>query len=75
MGPEQASSAKDLTPAADVYSLGAVLVFALTGHYPYARPTLPALLFANTDRPHTPTRGARTTLRPRRARHLGGHHA
>ena len=40
MAPEQVNSAKDLTTAADVYSLGAVLVFALTAHYPYQRPTV-----------------------------------
>jgi eukaryotic-like serine/threonine-protein kinase len=49
MAPEQASSAKDLTNAVDVYALGAVLMFALTGRYPYARPTVPAMLFAIAD--------------------------
>lgn len=36
MAPEQVLSPK-VGPPADVYSLGAVLVFALTGHYPYER--------------------------------------
>jgi eukaryotic-like serine/threonine-protein kinase len=49
MAPEQANSPKDLPPATDVYALGAVLLFALTGHYPYSRPTLPAMLVAITD--------------------------
>jgi len=49
MAPEQVNSAKDLTSAADVYSLGAVLVFALTAHYPYQRPTVPAMLYAIAD--------------------------
>jgi serine/threonine protein kinase len=49
MAPEQVKSAKDLTSAADVYSLGAVLVFALTAHYPYQRPTVPATLYAIAD--------------------------
>lgn len=46
MAPEQVNSAKDLTTAADVYSLGAVLLYAMTAHYPYERPTLPAMLAA-----------------------------
>jgi serine/threonine protein kinase len=49
MAPEQVNSTKDLTTSADVYSLGAVLVFALTSHYPYERPTVPALLHAIAD--------------------------
>ena len=49
MAPEQAESPKDLTAAADVYALGAVLMFAMTGRYPYERPTVPALLLAVTD--------------------------
>lgn len=35
MPPEQAEGSHRLTPAADVYALGVVLLFAATGHYPY----------------------------------------
>jgi serine/threonine protein kinase len=35
MPPEQASGAGQVTKAADVYSLGTVLLYAATGHYPY----------------------------------------
>jgi serine/threonine protein kinase len=49
MAPEQARSPKDLTAAADVYALGTVLMFAMTGRYPYERPTVPALLLAIAD--------------------------
>ena len=49
MAPEQAESPKDLTTAVDIYALGTVLMFAMTGRYPYERPTVPALLLAVTD--------------------------
>jgi eukaryotic-like serine/threonine-protein kinase len=49
MAPEQAKSPKDLTTAVDVYALGVVLMFAMTGRYPYERPTVPALLLAVAD--------------------------
>jgi serine/threonine protein kinase len=49
MAPEQASSPVGLTTAVDVYALGAVLMFAMTGRYPYERPTVPALLLAVAD--------------------------
>ncbi|MEU0955464.1 serine/threonine-protein kinase [Streptomyces niveus] len=35
MPPEQANGEKPLTPAIDVYALGAVLLFTSTGHAPY----------------------------------------
>ncbi|HEU5026813.1 MAG TPA: serine/threonine-protein kinase [Spirillospora sp.] len=52
MPPEQVESAKDLTPAADVYSAGATLLYALTKHYPYGPMNEHALYFAiaNPDR-------------------------
>ncbi|WP_168211978.1 serine/threonine-protein kinase [Actinomadura rubteroloni] len=49
MSPEQVSTPTSLTPAADVYSMGASLLFALTSHYPYERRQMPALLWAITD--------------------------
>ncbi|WP_245797485.1 serine/threonine-protein kinase [Mangrovactinospora gilvigrisea] len=35
MPPEQAAGQTKVTPAADIYALGTVLLFAATGHYPY----------------------------------------
>ena len=49
MAPEQAKSPKDLTTAVDVYALGAMLMFAMTGRYPYERPAVTALLLAIAD--------------------------
>lgn len=39
MPPEQAQGGTRLTAAADVYALGAVLLYAATGHYPYTGPS------------------------------------
>jgi serine/threonine protein kinase len=50
MSPEQATSAKQVTAASDVYSLGATLLFSLTGHYPYDGKTI-AALFMNIANP------------------------
>lgn len=44
MSPEQAE-AKDLTPASDVFSLGSVLVLALTGSSPFAGASVMGTLF------------------------------
>ncbi|MGQ4415344.1 protein kinase [Streptomyces sp. SAS_269] len=44
MAPEQAAGEKPLTPAVDVYALGAMLLFAATGHYPHQAAT-PYMLF------------------------------
>ncbi|MBA9002702.1 serine/threonine-protein kinase [Thermomonospora cellulosilytica] len=63
--PEQISDPRDLTPAADVYALGATLIFALAHHFPYERPQLPALIFAITDPNTAPDlRGVPATLEP-----------
>ena len=39
MAPEQFGAADQVTRAADVYALGAVVAYALTGRYPYSGPT------------------------------------
>ncbi|GAA4241805.1 hypothetical protein GCM10022254_72150 [Actinomadura meridiana] len=46
MSPEQVESAKDLTPATDVYSTGVTLLYALTRHLPYGPMNGHALYFA-----------------------------
>ncbi|OEU96564.1 serine/threonine-protein kinase [Streptomyces oceani] len=51
MAPEQAANLKPLSSAVDVYSLGAVLLFAATGHYPY-RAATPYLVFQQVTDPN-----------------------
>ncbi|MCM3882710.1 serine/threonine-protein kinase [Frankia sp. R82] len=47
--PEQASGSRQLTPATDIYALGATLVYASTGHTLYPALTAAALLAAIVD--------------------------
>ncbi|MFJ9715688.1 serine/threonine-protein kinase [Streptomyces sp. NPDC101213] len=53
MPPEQARGEHQLDRSADVYALGAVLLFAATGHYPYEGPTWQAVALKIED-PETP---------------------
>jgi serine/threonine-protein kinase len=47
MSPEQAAGRTDLTPATDIYSVGGVGYFLLTGHPPFVRETPMELLLAH----------------------------
>ncbi|MER7967452.1 protein kinase [Streptomyces sp. NPDC096080] len=49
MPPEQANGEKPLTPAVDVYALGAVLLFAASGHPPYRADTIHLLFHHVVD--------------------------
>ncbi len=49
MPPEQANGERPLTPAVDVYALGAVLLFAASGHPPYRADNIHLLFHQVTD--------------------------
>ncbi|MFG2412094.1 serine/threonine-protein kinase [Streptomyces goshikiensis] len=49
MPPEQARGEHQLDRAADVYALGAVLLYAATGHYPYTGPSWQAIALKIED--------------------------
>jgi serine/threonine protein kinase len=49
MAPEQISNPRQITAAADVHGLGATLLYALTGHYPYRGDTAMAIIAAVTS--------------------------
>ena len=50
MSPEQANADPNLTPASDVFALGGVMVFTLTGHPAFTGTSLFAVLRAVTER-------------------------
>ncbi len=54
MPPEQAAGRPHVTPAADVYALGTVLLFAATGHYPYEAPAWDAVVRQIVNEDHAP---------------------
>ncbi|MFF9395280.1 serine/threonine-protein kinase [Streptomyces griseoluteus] len=65
MAPEQAAGVKPLTAAVDVYALGALLLFAVTGHYPHEAAT-PYMVFHLVTDPGTAPdlSGVPSELRP-----------
>jgi hypothetical protein len=54
MAPEQAMSARDVGPRADVYSVGVMLYEAITGRVPYAAPSMAAMLVQMQSAPLPP---------------------
>lgn len=65
MPPEQARGEHRLTSAADVYALGAVLLYAATGHYPYTGAGWQAVALRIEDRATPPDlSGLPSELRP-----------
>jgi serine/threonine-protein kinase len=59
MSPEQADGTTGLDGRTDVYSLGAVAYFLLTGRPPFRKATTLQLLFAHANEPVEPIRGIR----------------
>lgn len=54
MAPEQANGVKPLTSPVDVYALGAVLLYSVTGHYPFQADSIHALFNLITQQGHEP---------------------
>jgi tRNA A-37 threonylcarbamoyl transferase component Bud32 len=51
MSPEQAAGRNDLTPATDIYAVGGVGYFLVTGHPPFERETAMELMLAHAYEP------------------------
>jgi serine/threonine-protein kinase len=60
MSPEQAEGAARLDARSDIYSLGVVAYFLLTGRPPFRKPTALQLLFAHVHEPVQPLAAVRT---------------
>ncbi|AWM37228.1 Serine/threonine-protein kinase PrkC [Gemmata obscuriglobus] len=62
MAPEQARDSKEVGPAADVYSLGAILYFMLTGTAPFHADSVTDLLIKVVMEPPVPPRERRADI-------------
>lgn len=62
MSPEQSRGKADLTPRSDIYSVGGVAYFLLTGQPPFVRETVMEMLIAHASDPVLPPRTVRGEL-------------
>ncbi|MBN1853531.1 MAG: protein kinase [Pirellulales bacterium] len=64
MSPEQASGEDDTDPRSDIYSLGAVMYFMLTGEPPFVRDRPMKVMIAHASEPVTPPREINPNIPP-----------
>jgi serine/threonine-protein kinase len=62
MSPEQSRGKHDLTPASDIYSVGGIAYFLLTGQPPFVRDTIMELLIAHASEPVSPPSKLRSDI-------------
>jgi predicted Ser/Thr protein kinase len=70
MAPEQIIASREVTKAADIYSLGVTLYEILTGHLPFEQGSVASIIFAHLQKPAPDIRDMRPDVSPKIAQSI-----